>query len=152
AEVMESSEIELLPQDETTLTDASPPAGIAAIAAEKSAATKAAAGQKKSATKSGPVAMAIAAAESMASEGTPVRTVRMTPGPSLPSLVALSSSATVPPPSKVVPVPPTTSPDDGIPTPPVASDILASIGRAKGPGFGSAPIPEASTAFPGAIN
>jgi len=88
------------------------------------------------------------------------RHTRPTPGPTQPSLIALSSTATVPPPSKVVPAPPTgNSGLHAIPPPPVASDILKGLGTNpllgpsfnKGPGgAGSASTP--STAFPGAIN
>jgi serine/threonine protein kinase len=84
------------------------------------------------------------------------------PGPLSPSLVALSSGATVPPPSTVVPPPPTAaSPLDAVPPPPVAAEILAAVGSSGTPGgFGSGRGAIAASsvaarepsAFPGSLN
>jgi len=88
------------------------------------------------------------------------RHTRPTPGPTQPSLIALSSTATVPPPSKIVPPPPTGhSGLHAIPPPPVASEILKGLGTNpllgpsvnKGAGGAGSESP-LSTAFPGAIN
>lgn len=84
------------------------------------------------------------------------------PAPLSPSLVALSSAATVPPPSKVVPPPPTVaSPLDAVPPPPVAAEILAAVGSGAIPGRSGAGRSGAAasragerepSAFPGSIN